>query len=437
MAVQTDIHLRNQVIYSIYVRNHTKEGTFEGLIPDLARIKGLGVDIIWLMPIHPIGQEMRKGKAGSPYAIQDYRGINPEYGTMETFEKLVEEARKLGMKVIIDVVYNHTSPDSVLVHEHPEWFYRRPNGEMGNKVGEWYDIVDLDFNNRGLWDYLIETLRMWASKVDGFRCDVASLVPIAFWEEARKRVSEVNPDTIWLAETVHTEFLREHRSRNNVGLSDSEVFRAFDITYDYDVHHFFEDYLWKEISLKHYVKILMFQDGIYPENYVKLRFLENHDHPRFRSYVKDPDALLNWTAFSYFQKGTTLLFGGQERGFDHLPDLFDKDVIKWDEADLDLTPLIQQLYRFKQDDAVREGAYNLEAAENMDVVIGSYVYEEKTITGIFSLDGETHVLEVDIPDGTYRNILGKDDYKVQDGVLLTRSEPIILTHYHAVQPTQI
>ena len=437
MAIQTDTRLRNQVIYSIYVRNHTQEGTFDAIIPDLPRIKGLGVDIIWLMPIHPIGEVMRKGVAGSPYAIQDYRSINPEYGTMETFEQFVSEVHKHDMKVMIDVVYNHTSPDSVLVHEHPEWFYRRSNGNMGNKVGEWYDIVDLDYSHRGLWDYLIDTLKMWAEKVDGFRCDVASLVPIAFWEEAREAVSTVNPDTIWLAESVHTSFLRQHRDRKNVGLSDSEVYRAFDMTYDYDVHNFFEQYMWKEITLKHYLDILMFQDGIYPENYVKLRFLENHDQPRIRSYIKDTDALANWTAFSYFQKGTALLFAGQEKGFDHLPDLFNKDVVKWNEANVDLTQLIQKLYRFKQDDAVREGAYALQAPEGVDVVIGSYIHNEKTIVGIFNLDGGTHVIQVDVPDGSYKNLLHDEEYVVRDGVLLTSGKPIIFAYFHEAQLSQV
>lgn len=429
MALQTDTALRNQVIYSIYVRNHTEEGTFEALIPDLPRIRGLGVDIIWLMPIHPIGELMRKGQAGSPYAISDYRAINPEYGTMETFEKLIAAAHALGMKVIIDVVYNHTSPDSVLVHEHPEWFYKRPNGEMGNKVGEWYDIVDLDYAHPELWDYQIETLKMWAKKVDGFRCDVASLIPIEFWERARREVAEVNPDTIWLAESVHPSFVRQNRVRKNVGLSDSEVYRAFDITYDYDVHDFFEDYLWKEITLKHYLDILMFQDAIYPVNYVKLKFLENHDHPRFRTYVEDPQAVRNWMGFLYFQKGTTLLYAGQERGIRELPDLFNKDVIPWEDQDLDLSPLIQRLCRFKEEACLQDCSYELKAEEHSDVVIGAYDREGKHFTGIFNLDGGHHLVQVDLPDGIYRNMIDDEDYTVTEGIVLTRGEPVILVHY--------
>ena len=135
MAEHTDQNLLHQVIYSVFVRNHTKEGTFRALEGDLDRLKGLGADIIWLMPIHPIGSEGRKGTLGSPYAIQDYRGINPEYGTREDFIHLVDAIHARGMKCIIDVVYNHTSPDSVLAHTHPEYFLRDAEGRPTRKGG--------------------------------------------------------------------------------------------------------------------------------------------------------------------------------------------------------------------------------------------------------------------------------------------------------------
>ena len=178
MAICTPKGYRNQVMYSIYVRNYSEEGTFEGVRRDLPRICSLGVDIIWLMPIHPCGKKNRKGTLGSPYAISDYRAVNPEFGTMEDFKRLVDDIHANGMKCIIDVVYNHTSPDSVLSREHPEWFYHKPDGSFGNRIGDWSDVIDLDYRNHALWDYQIETLKQWASLVDGFRCDVAPLVPL-------------------------------------------------------------------------------------------------------------------------------------------------------------------------------------------------------------------------------------------------------------------
>ena len=159
MARNTDPALQQQVLYSVYLRAHTPEGTFRALIGDLDRIRALGADMIWLMPIHPIGVQGKKGTLGCPYANRDYRSVNPAYGTMEDFRALVDAIHARGMKVLIDVVYNHTSPDSVLWNEHPEFFYRRPDGRPGNRVGEWTDVIDLDYGVPALWDYQIETLR--------------------------------------------------------------------------------------------------------------------------------------------------------------------------------------------------------------------------------------------------------------------------------------
>ena len=185
MAKNTPCELRNAMIYSVYVRNHTSEGTFRALEGDLQRIRALGTDIVWLMPIHPIGVEGKKGSLGCPYANRDYRTVHPELGSMEDFRHLVDAIHANGMKCIIDVVYNHTSPDSTLRYAHPEFFYHAPDGSFGNRFGDWSDVIDLDYGCRALWDYQLETLKMWAEIVDGFRCDVASLVPLAFWKEAR------------------------------------------------------------------------------------------------------------------------------------------------------------------------------------------------------------------------------------------------------------
>ena len=152
MAKETNTAFRSQMMYCVYVRSHTEEGTFQALRKDLERIKSLGTDVIWLMPIHPVGEKGKKGSLGCPYAVQDYRKVNPAYGTMEDFRALVEDIHRLGMRCIIDVVYNHTAPDSWLAQHHSEWFHHDANGAPVNRVADWSDVVDLDYSNRELWD---------------------------------------------------------------------------------------------------------------------------------------------------------------------------------------------------------------------------------------------------------------------------------------------
>ena len=259
MAQQTDTQLRGKLMYSVFVRNHTPEGTFQALERDLDRIAALGTDIIWLLPIHPIGEVSRKGTLGSPYAIRDYRGVNPEYGTLGDLMHLVAQIHERGMKCIIDVVYNHTSPDSVLAAGHPEFFLRDELGRPTRRVAEWSDIVDLDYRNLDLWKYQIETLKIWAEIVDGFRCDVASSVPAAFWREAREQVDKVHPGCIWLAESVFPGHILGLRRMGAYCAADSELYSAFDITYDYDIWPHF-DACFSGGSLRAWTDMVNFQE---------------------------------------------------------------------------------------------------------------------------------------------------------------------------------
>ena len=314
MALSTQKKLRNQVMYQVFVRNFSEEGTFAAVQGRLDEIKALGTDIIWFMPIHPIGKQMRKGTLGSPYAISDYRAVNPEFGSLSDFKSLVGAIHGKGMKCIIDVVYNHTSPDSVLSAEHSEWFYHRPDGSFGNRVGDWTDIIDLDYNNKDLWDYQIETLKYWAGIVDGFRCDVAPLIPLEFWLKAREEVETVREGCIWLSESVEPGFITYMRGRGMTALSDSEIFQAFDMAYDYDVYGAMKAYLDGSGSLEAYAGALNRQEYTFPDNYVKLRFLENHDQPRARFLIPDENRLRAWTAFLFFQKGPRTAIGQRADG---------------------------------------------------------------------------------------------------------------------------
>ncbi|MEE1196467.1 MAG: alpha-amylase family glycosyl hydrolase [Lachnospiraceae bacterium] len=425
MASTTKTNLRNQVMYSVYVRNHTEEGTFKALEQDLDRIKALGADIIWLMPIHSVGEKAKKGTLGSPYAIRNYREVNPEFGTLEDLKSLVNAIHEKGMKCIIDVVYNHTSPDSWLVENHPEYFYRKPDGNMGNRVGDWSDIVDLDYNNMELWDYQIETLKMWAGTVDGFRCDVAPLIPIEFWMRARKEVAEVNPDCFWLSESIEPEFIRELRSRGMVSHADCEVYQAFDVLYDYDIHRIFRNYVDGKCPLSTYADRVNMQEYIYPVNYVKLRYLENHDQDRAKSFIHTQEALMNWTAFIYFQKGMTLIYGGQETENDRTPSLFDKDTVDWNTG-YDISGYLSALYAFKKNPILTDSTYSVKAFDGEDILVGMHVSGEKKLVGVFSFKGQKAEVTVELTDGVYTNILNQAAVEVKDGKIYCDGNPIIV-----------
>lgn len=423
MAANTSELLQHEIIYSIYVRNHTPEGTFRAIIPDLDRIRALGTDIIWFLPIHPIGVAGKKGTLGCPYANRDYRSVNPAYGTMDDFEALVQEIHARGMKCMIDVVYNHTSPDSVLFSEHPEFFYRNADGKPGNKMGDWSDVIDLDYENRELWAYQIESLRFWAKIVDGFRCDVASFVPLAFWKAAREAVAEVNPGCIWLAETVHQSFGCLARYRGVRSELDYDMYQAFDMEYEYDIREAFDKYLQGQISLSHYLDMLNFQEAIYPANYNKLRFLENHDQPRICSYVKNEAALRNYTAMLYFLKGTTLLYAGQEFENEHLPSLFEKELIDRDTGK-DLTPLLQTLCKIKRQLGTQD-YFRAEADDEKDVAVMVRAGTSGRFVGVFSLNARGAEVLVPAEDGVYENLIDGSTIQVADGRLTCTGAPLI------------
>jgi glycosidase len=425
VAQDTSTSIRNLVIYSVFVRNHTPEGTFRAVIPDLPRIHALGTDVVWLMPIHPIGEKNRKGTLGSPYANRDYRTVNPEYGTMDDFRVLVDAIHAEGMKCMVDVVYNHTSPDSVLFEEHPEFFFRKPDGQPGNHVGDWSDVIDLDYNVSALWDYQIETLCQWARIVDGFRCDVASFVPVEFWKRARAEVAQVHPDCLWLAETVHRSFGAACRAAGMTCARDSEAFEAFDMEYEYDVQEAFERYLKGEIPLSCYLDLLDFQENLYPQNYDKLRFLENHDVPRIASHVKSESDLRNHTAMLYFKKGTTLIYAGQEAACSHLPSLFDRDTISWDTG-TDLSNLMRRMAQIKHDVLDADDAFFVSADDENDIAVLRREHNGRRKVGVFSLKSRSVEVEVPLPDDTYENLIDGSTVAVQDGRLACAGKPIVV-----------
>ena len=415
MASDTPSSYLNLVIYEIYVRNHGANGTFSDVERDLHRLHTLGVDVLWFMPIHPIGESNKKGSLGCPYSIRDYREVNPEYGTKEDFTRLIQQAHEMSMKIMIDVVYNHTAHDSVLVREHPEYFHQDDNSNPITTVPEWSDVIDLKHSNPGLTSYLIETLQGWVEMgVDGFRCDVASLLPQDFWIQARTEVAKMKPGVIWLAESVHSSFVGARRSNGLTGLSDSELYKAFDMTYDYDIWPIWQLAVQGKVPVRRYTEMLRYQDCIYPENYIKVRCVENHDQARIMRLAPSRAQGMAWTAFEAFNRGPFLIYAGQESAVKHTPSLFEIDKVEW--GDYNLQPFLTRLAKLKKDPTQVEGKFVVMQAD--PAIQAAWEYPGKNLYGIFNTSGKVGYIMVNLPDGTYRDILNDGQVLVRGGKML-------------------
>jgi len=388
MSKSTSLEWRKLFLYQVYVRSHTTEGTFKAFNHDLDRIADLGTDIVYFMPIHPIGEVQRKGVLGCPYSIKDYRSINSEYGTIKDFEHTVREIHERNMKVMIDVVYNHTSHDSVLLEQHPEYFLHNEAGELISKEPDWSDVQDFDFKSgNSLWNELIDILVFWLKKgVDGFRFDVGSFLPLDFLLEARNAMMEENPNVILLSESVHGHYLRHMRNRGFDVISESEIYQAFDMSYDYDIHSVFEDYLKGQEELNTYLKEILRQEEMYPQNYVKMRNLENHDQVRFAKMVNlNPVKIDSWTGFVFFEKGSTMIYAGEEFCETHRPSLFEKEDVHW--SGRNISPLIRRLSMIVKMNHFAKGAFDIHM-QNKEAIVSTYKYKDETIEGIFNVGEE-------------------------------------------------
>ena len=338
--------------------------------------------------------------------------------------ELVHEIHDNGMKCIIDVVYNHTAPDSWLAKNHPEYFCKFPGGDLRSHNAEWEDIADLDYMNKELWAYQIDTLKMWAGIVDGFRCDVAPLIPLDFWLEARQEVEKVNPDCLWLSESVEPAYILENRRNQRICLSDAEILQAFDVCYDYDVYEDFIAFLQGKKPLQQYISKLNMQEYIYPDNHVKLRFLENHDRDRAKALLPNERILNNWTAFTFFQKGMTLIYAGQEMENTNRPDLFRKDLINW-KSGHDLSSQIKRLSQVKKKPIMAYGQCQVELQRG-HLIKAVYQQGDQKLMGFFDAYGEHCIAEADIPDGIYRNEISGENVCVRDNKFSFLGEPVIL-----------
>lgn len=309
--------VKNGIIYEIYTRAFSNEGNFAGIEKKIPELKKLGVTILWLMPIHPVGAEKRKGTLGSPYSIQDYYGINPEFGTLDDFKNLIVAAHHHDLKIIIDLVANHTSWDSKQIHEHPEWFTKDSAGNFVSPVADWSDVADLDYSQPGLRHYMIEMMKYWVRDVgiDGFRCDVSEMVPTDFWDEARAALDSIKP-VFMLSEGMYA----EHH------------LKAFDVTYGWNSYHTMGAIIKGEKPASEMDSVLAHEAQSFPKGALRMRFSSNHDenawdNPDVVKFGKDGAKLAAVLVGTF--PGVPLLYNGQEVGSGIKLGLFEKHEIDW------------------------------------------------------------------------------------------------------------
>lgn len=308
--------VKDAVIYEIYPRAFSQKGDFNSITADLDRLKNLGVTVLWLMPIHPIGQAKKKGTIGSPYAVKDFYAINPDYGTAEDLKRLVAEAHRRGLKVIIDIVANHTAWDSVMM-KNPAFYTKNEKGEIIPPVPDWADVADLNYNNLELRSYIIEMLKMWIRDfdLDGFRCDVAGFVPTDFWETARAEVDKIKPDAVWLAEWESPDLL----------------VKAFDLDYSWANHSALTEVLQGQKPATEIRRVWEEQKAKFPKNSIRMRFSDNHDERRAIARFGEKGALAA-QALVFTMDGVPLVYNGMEAGDtteSGAPALFEKLPIFW------------------------------------------------------------------------------------------------------------
>ncbi|MBR2767508.1 MAG: hypothetical protein IKD68_01110 [Solobacterium sp.] len=407
-------------IYQVFVRDY-EGGTFADVEKDLDRIVSMGFNTLYLMPIHPIGVKGRKGTYGSPYAIRDYYAVEESLGGEEEFRSLLNAAHARGMKVFMDIVIHHTARDHRWVEEHPEYYMHDENGNILIAVEEWSDIYDLDFSCEALRDELIAMLNHWVKfGADGFRCDVASLVPYSFWERARKESLAINPDFIWLAESVHQELITDIRSRGLEAIGDGEASMIFDLLYPYD--------LWTEMmravekkDLKVFQILLEFSLAEYRAEMRKVWCLENHDRERAASVIPDEVSLINWTAWSFLAMGVPFVYAGQEYEMKEKPDFFEKEPIHFPKKETELCRLMRKLNSLR--------LFHLEDVLAMKTFVNESAMEfaeygkKRHYYGCFNvnhLDGE---IPVHFEDGEYRNEISGETVIVRNGKLRAEDCP--------------
>ncbi|GJQ20057.1 MAG: hypothetical protein HBSIN02_04120 [Bacteroidia bacterium] len=400
--------VKDAVIYEVYLRSFSKEGTFKALERKIPELKDLGVTVLWLMPIHPVGTLHRKGTLGSPYAVMDYYAINPEFGTLDDFRSLVNTVHKHDLKIIIDLVANHTSWDSKLLREHPEWFTKDSTGKIVAPNTDWTDVADLDYDQPEVRDYMIRMMEYWIRDIgiDGYRCDVAELVPTDFWERARKVLDKIKPVLLLSEGTVP-----EHHVR------------AFDITYAWNFYDVLSRVIQGSAPATLFADIHRNEALQFPRGSLRMRFTTNHDKNAWDAPAVEkftPEGAKAGAVLAFTFGGVPLIYNGEEVGNAKRLHLFEKVEIDWN-RNPEFRSLFTQLTRLRREHAAfRRGTFeSLDHSEPERVVAFRRRQGTETAIVIVNLSRESLEVSVTLPEpvSDLKEWLTGKDIRVSNGRL--------------------
>ncbi len=383
--------LRDGVVYEIFPRDFSPEGNLAGVTAKLDDLRKLGVNILWTMPIHPIGEKFRKGRWGSPYAIKDYHAVDPNYGTVKDYKRLVSEAHKRNMKVIMDLVADHTSWDSVLM-QHPEFYKHDSTGKIIPPVPEWTDVAALNYDNPAVRQYMIAMLKYWIKEcdVDGFRCDAAAMLPTDFWEQARAEVCKIKPDITMLAEASKPELLTN----------------AFDIDYSWSLLSTLSDIFMHHAPASNIRRSWENSCAQFPKGALHMRISDDHDEARAVTRYGLNGALAA-SALMFTLDGVPLIYNGMEAGDTNQSDggaLFDKRDISWQPVE---HPEVRDIYH----DLIR--LRHQYAALRNSTVDWLHNSDEASLVTFLRADGKDELLVV--INFSNQQLAGKVDLKSMAG----------------------
>lgn len=386
----------NAVLYEMNVRQLTSEGTLRAAAARLPFLRGMGIDAVWLMPVYPIGAAGRKGPLGSYYSISDYRAVNPEMGTAADLDHFVAEAHRLGMKVLLDWVANHTARDARWLAEKPADWYERDAQGAPAVPWDWTDTAKLDYANRAVWQGQIDAMRYWLEEhaVDGFRCDMAMLVPIEFWREAVRQLRRAKPDLFMLAEAEELNLFEGG---------------TFDACYAWRMHHLLNDVAQQKVRVTALRDYLHADRGSYPHSAMRLSFTSNHDENSWSGSEFDRMGAAReaMTAFTFVApRSLPLIYTGQEVGYDHSFAFFDRDPIPAERyAANDATALYRRLIALKHASpalaAGERGAEMVEIRNNAEDCLLTFVRETAGNRVIAVMNLSPYAIHADYRTGIY------------------------------------